>query len=50
MADDYGEFLAHLSRRLTRWAYSIPMVRRRRLSVVHTFKLEYLCSQLANID
>ena len=23
-------FLAHLSRRLTRWAYSIPMVRRRR--------------------
>ena len=54
-------FLAHLSRRLTRWAYSIPMVRRpsssvvrrrRRLSsvVVHTFKLEYLWSQLANLD
>ena len=51
--------LAHLSRRLTRWAYSIPMVRRpssvvvrRRpsLSVVHTFKLEYLWSQLANLD
>ena len=52
-------FLAHLSRRLTRWAYSIPMVRRpsvvrrRRPSssvVVHTFKLEYLWSQLANLD
>ena len=54
-------FLAHLSRRLTRWAYSIPMVRRpfvivvvvRRSpssSVVHTFKLEYLWSQLANLD
>ena len=58
-------FLAHLSRRLTRWVYSIPMVRRpsgvvgvvvvrRRRpsssSVVHTFKLEYLWSQLANID
>ena len=45
-------FLAHLSRRLTRWAYSKPMVRRpsvvrsrpsvvrRRPSVVHTFKLD----------
>ena len=50
-------FLAHLSRRLTRWAYSIPMVRRpsvvrRRPSsvVVHTFKLEYLWSQWANFD
>ena len=53
-------FLAHLSRRLTRWAYSIAMVRRpsvvvrRRPSssvvVVHTFKLEYLWSQLANLD
>ena len=52
-------FLAHLSRRLTRWAYSTPMVRRpsvvvrrRRPSsvVVHTFKLEYLWSQLANLD
>ena len=51
-------FLAHLSRRLTRWAYSIPMVRRpsvvvrRRPSssvVVHTFKLEYLWSQVANL-
>ena len=40
--------LAHLSRRLTRWAYSIPMVRRP--SVVHTFKLEYLWNQLANLD
>ena len=59
------KFLAHLSRRLTRWAYSIPMVRRlsvvvRRPSVVrpsssvvivvHTFKLEYLWSHLANLD
>ena len=35
-----SSLLAHLSRRLTRWAYSIPMVRRP--SVVHTFKLEYL--------
>ena len=46
-------FLAHLSWRLTRWAYSIPMVRRRRplsSSVIHTFKLEYLWSQLANLD
>ena len=52
-------FLAHLSRRLTRWAYSIPMVRcpsvvvRHHPSasvVVHTFKLEYLWSQLANLD
>ena len=46
-------FLAHLSRRLTRWAYSIPMVRRPSLAlsvVVHTFKLEYLWSQLANLD
>ena len=53
-------FLAHLSRRLTRWAYSIAMVRRlsavvrRRLSsvvvVVHTFKPVYLWSQLANLD
>ena len=51
--------LAHLSRRLTRWAYSIPMVRRPSVvvvrrspssSVVHTFKLEYLWSQLANLD
>ena len=52
------QFLAHLSLRLTRWAYSIPMVRRpsvrRRPSsvvvVVHTFKLEYLWSHLANLD
>ena len=53
------QLLAHLSRRLTRWAYSIPMVRRpsvvvrRRPSssvVVHTFKLEYLWSQVANLD
>ena len=53
-------FLAHLSRRLTRWAYSIAMVRRpsvvvrRRPSsvvvVVHTFKPVYLWSQLANLD
>ena len=34
--------LAHLSRRLTRWAYSIPLVRRPSVVVVavHTFKLE----------
>ena len=40
------QFLAHLSQRLTRWAYSIPMVRCRRLSslVIHTFKHEYLWS------
>ena len=40
----------HLSRRLTRWAYSIPMVRRPSVVVVHTFKLQYLWSQLANLD
>ena len=40
--------LAHLSRRLTRWAYSIPV--RRPSSVVHTYKLKYLWSQLANLD
>ena len=45
------KFLAHLSRRLTRWAYSIRMVCRLSSSVViHTFKLEYLWSQLANLD
>ena len=52
-------FLAYLSRRLTRWAYSIAMVRRpsvvvRRPSsvvvIVHTFKPVYLWSQLANLD
>ena len=49
-------FLAHLSWRLTRWAYSIPMVRRPSVVVVHpsvvvhTFKLEYLWSQLASLD
>ena len=43
-------FLAHLSRRLTRWAYSIPMVRCPSVVVIHTFKLEYLWSQLANLD
>ena len=44
-------FLAHLSRRLTRWAYSIPMVHHLSSSVVvHTFKLEYLWSQFANLD
>ena len=41
--------LAHLSRRLTRWAYSIPVVHRLSV-VVHTFKLECLWSQLANLD
>ena len=42
--------LAHLSRRLTRWAYSIPMVCRPSVVVVHTFKLKYLWSHLANLD
>ena len=42
-------FLAHLSRRLTRWAYSIPMVCRLSV-VVHTFKLEYIWSQLSSLD
>ena len=42
-------FLAHLSRRLTMWAYSIPMVRRPSV-VIHTFKLKYLWSQLADLD
>ena len=43
--------LAHLSRRLTKWAYSIPMVRPSlSVVVVHTFKLKYLWSQLANLD
>ena len=41
---DGPKLLAHLSRRLTRWAYSWPMVRRHP-SIVHTFKLEYLKSQ-----
>ena len=50
------QFLAHLSRRLKRWAYSIPMIRRPSVVVVgpsvvvHTYKLEYLWSQLANLD
>ena len=44
------QLLAHLSRRLTRWVYSIPMVRRPSVVVVHTFKLEYLWSQLTNLD
>ena len=44
-------FLAHLSQRLTRWAYSIPMVcRPSSYVVIHTFRLEYLWSQLANLD
>ena len=46
-------FLVHLSRRLTRWAYSIPMFRRLSIIVVHpsvhTFKFEYLWGQLANL-
>ena len=48
--------LAHLSRRLSRWAYSIPMVRPSvvvvvvRPSVVHTCKLEYLWRQVVNRD
>ena len=44
-------FLAHLSRRLTKWAYSIEMVHRRPSVVIgHTCKLEYLRGQLANLD
>ena len=43
------QFLAHLSRRLIRWAYSIAMVCRPSV-VVHTFKPVYLWSQLANLD
>ena len=43
-------FLAHLSWRLTRWTYSIPVVRHPSVVVVHTFKLEYLWRQLANLD
>ena len=47
----FPRLLAHLSLRLTRWAYSIPMVRRLSvIVVVHTFKLEYLWSHLANLD
>ena len=46
--------VAHLSQRLTRWAYSIAMVHRRSSSVVvvvvHTFKPLYLSSQLTNLD
>ena len=43
--------LAHLRRRLTRWAYSIAMVCRPSVVVVvHTFKPVYLWSQLANLD
>ena len=42
--------LAHLSRRLTRWAYSIAMARRPSVVVVHTFKPVYLWSQLTNLD
>ena len=42
--------LAHLSLRLTMWAYSIPTVRRPSYVVGHTFKLKYLWSQLVNRD
>ena len=45
------QLLAHQSRRLTRWAYSIPMIRRRhRCPSLSSFKLEYLWSKLANLD
>ena len=55
---DLDLLLAHLGRRLTRWAYSIAVVRRpsvRRhpsasVFVVHTFKPVYLWSQLTNLD
>ena len=42
-------FLAHLSRRLTRWAYSIPVepASVRQCVCVHTFKHEYLRNQSA---
>ena len=43
-------FLTHLNRRLTRWAYSISMVRCPSVVVAHTFKLEYLWCQSANLD
>ena len=33
-----------------RWAYSIPTVCRPSVVVLHTFKLEYLWSQLASLD
>ena len=52
----YWKILAHLSRRLTRWAYSIAMVRRpsvvvrRPSSSSSTLKPVYLWSQLANLD
>ena len=48
--EDWTGFLAHLSRRLTRWAYSIPMVNRPSVVVVNTFKLEYHWSQWADLD
>ena len=41
--------LAHLSRRLTRWAYNIAMVCCPS-SVVRTVKLKYLCGQVANLN
>ena len=48
-----SSIFSSMSQRLTRWAYSIPIVHRlsvRRSSIVHTFKLQYLWSQLANLD
>ena len=47
----FSHFLAHLSQRLTRWAYSKPMVcLSSSVVIIHTFKLEYLWSKLANLD
>ena len=45
-------FLAHLSRRLTRWAYRMTMIRRpsvRPSSVVHNFKDLLLWNRLADL-
>ena len=44
----YTPFLAHLSRRLTRLAYSIPVVLASVRMCVHTFKHEHLCNQVTD--
>ena len=46
-----GQFLAHLSRRLTRWAYRMGLEPASvRPSGVHTFKHEYLRDQQADYN